>query len=152
MICPISWRLCGGWIAYLGTLSQCDTKNDSHYKCRSQWSISYTSCSIDFALYLEECFMDEPPDASYYGIMSQYDAISYLQSAIQACYAVFRQVLFKMSTSVELWPIVKKQIMGMDPVIRSHGMKAGPPGYLCSKYECFPTSGFRDMTFWKTCI
>ena len=25
----------------------------------------------------------------------------------------------------------------MDPEVRSHGMKADPPGYLWSKYECF---------------
>ena len=28
-------------------------------------------------------------------------------------------------------------------------MKAGPPGYLWSKYECFLMSGCRDMNFWK---
>ena len=27
----------------------------------------------------------------------------------------------------------------------NHGMKAGPPGYLWSKYECFLMSGCRDI-------
>ena len=38
---------------------------------------------------------------------------------------------------------------GMDPGVMSHGMKADPPGYLRSKYECFLTSGFRVWTFEK---
>ena len=33
----------------------------------------------------------------------------------------------------------------MDPGIRSHGMKADPPGYLWSKYECFVMSGSGDI-------
>ena len=33
----------------------------------------------------------------------------------------------------------------MDPGVRSHGMKADPPGYLWSKYECFLMSGWRDI-------
>ena len=33
----------------------------------------------------------------------------------------------------------------MDPGIRSHGMKADPPGYLQSKYECFLMSGWWDI-------
>ena len=33
------------------------------------------------------------------------------------------------------WPLAPPQ--GMDPGYRSYGMKADPPGYLCSKYECF---------------
>ena len=33
----------------------------------------------------------------------------------------------------------------MDPGVRSHGMKANPPGYLWSKYECFLTSGWWDI-------
>ena len=28
-------------------------------------------------------------------------------------------------------------------------MKAGPPGYLWAKYECFLMSGCRDMNIWK---
>ena len=33
----------------------------------------------------------------------------------------------------------------MDPGVRSHGMKADPPGYLWSKYECFLMSGWWDI-------
>ena len=33
----------------------------------------------------------------------------------------------------------------MDPGLRSHGMKADPPGYLWSKYECFLMSGWWDI-------
>ena len=33
----------------------------------------------------------------------------------------------------------------MDPEVRSHGMKANPPGYLWSKYERFLASGCQDM-------
>ena len=33
----------------------------------------------------------------------------------------------------------------MDPRVRSHGMKADPPGYLWSKYECFLMSGWWDI-------
>ena len=33
----------------------------------------------------------------------------------------------------------------MDPGVRSHGMKAGPPGYLWSKYESFLMSGWWDI-------
>ena len=33
----------------------------------------------------------------------------------------------------------------MDPGVRSHGMKANPPGYLWSKYECFLMSGWWDI-------
>ena len=33
----------------------------------------------------------------------------------------------------------------MDPGVRSHGMKANPPGYLWSKYECLLTSGWWDI-------
>ena len=40
------------------------------------------------------------------------------------------------------WPLA--QPWGMDPGFRTHGMKAGPPGYLWSKYECFLMSGCRD--------
>ena len=32
----------------------------------------------------------------------------------------------------------------MDPGVRYHGMKANPIGYLCSKYECFLTTGCQD--------
>ena len=32
-----------------------------------------------------------------------------------------------------------------DPGVRSHGMKAHPPGYLWSKYECFLMSGWWDI-------
>ena len=34
---------------------------------------------------------------------------------------------------------------GMDPGVRSHGMKVDPPGYLWSKYECFLMSGWWDI-------
>ena len=34
---------------------------------------------------------------------------------------------------------------GMDPGVRSHGMKADPPEYLWSKYECFLMSGSCDI-------
>ena len=34
---------------------------------------------------------------------------------------------------------------GMDPGVRSHGMKADPPGYLWSKYECFLMGGWWDI-------
>ena len=34
---------------------------------------------------------------------------------------------------------------GMDPGVRSHGMKANPPGYLWSKDECFLMSGWWDI-------
>ena len=33
----------------------------------------------------------------------------------------------------------------MDPGVRSHGMKANPPEYLRSKYECFLISGWWDI-------
>ena len=33
----------------------------------------------------------------------------------------------------------------MDPGVRSHGMKAYPPRYLWSKYECFLLSGWWDI-------
>ena len=33
----------------------------------------------------------------------------------------------------------------MDPGLRSHGMKANPPGYLWSKYECFLICGWWDI-------
>ena len=33
----------------------------------------------------------------------------------------------------------------MDPGVRGHGMKADPPGYLWSKYECFLMSGSWDI-------
>ena len=33
----------------------------------------------------------------------------------------------------------------MDPGVRSHGIKANPPGYLWSKYECFLMSGWWDI-------
>ena len=33
----------------------------------------------------------------------------------------------------------------MDPGVRSHGMKADPPGYIWYKYECFLMSGWRDI-------
>ena len=33
----------------------------------------------------------------------------------------------------------------MDPGVRSHGMKADPPGSLWSKYECFLMSGWWDI-------
>ena len=35
--------------------------------------------------------------------------------------------------------------LGMDPWVRSHGMKADPPGYLWSKYECCLMSGWWDI-------
>ena len=38
----------------------------------------------------------------------------------------------------------------MNVVIRSHGMKAGLPVYLWSKYKCFLMHGCQDMNFWKT--
>ena len=38
----------------------------------------------------------------------------------------------------------------MDPGVRTHGMKAGSPGYLWSKYERFLISGCQDMSFQKT--
>ena len=38
------------------------------------------------------------------------------------------------------WPLAPPR--GMDPGVRSHGMKADPPGYLRSKYECFLMSGW----------
>ena len=41
------------------------------------------------------------------------------------------------------WPLTPPQ--GMDPGVRSHGMKADPPGYLWSKYECFLLSGWWDI-------
>ena len=41
------------------------------------------------------------------------------------------------------WPLAPP--WGMDPGVRSHGMKADPPGYLLSKYECFLMSGWRDI-------
>ena len=34
---------------------------------------------------------------------------------------------------------------GKDPGVWSHGMKADPPGYLWSKYECFLMSGWWDI-------
>ena len=33
----------------------------------------------------------------------------------------------------------------MDPAVSSHGMKADPPRYLWSKYECFLMSGWWDI-------
>ena len=39
----------------------------------------------------------------------------------------------------------------MDPGVMSHGMKADPPGYLWSKYECFPISGWWDI-FYVSCL
>ena len=33
----------------------------------------------------------------------------------------------------------------MDPGVKSHGMKADPPRYLWSKYECFLMSVWRDI-------
>ena len=40
------------------------------------------------------------------------------------------------------WPLAPPK--GMDPGVRSHGMKADPPGYRWSKYECFLMIGYRD--------
>ena len=42
-----------------------------------------------------------------------------------------------------LWPLAPP--WGMDPGVRSHGMKADPPGCLWSKYECFLMSGWWDI-------
>ena len=33
----------------------------------------------------------------------------------------------------------------MDPGLRSHGMKADPPGYIRSKYECFLMNAWWDI-------
>ena len=33
----------------------------------------------------------------------------------------------------------------MDPGVVSHGLKADPPGYLWSKYDCFLMSGCWDI-------
>ena len=38
-----------------------------------------------------------------------------------------------------------KGVLNFDPGVRSHGMKADPPGYLWSKYECFLMSGWWDI-------
>ena len=37
--------------------------------------------------------------------------------------------------------------VGIDPGVRSHGMKANPTGFLWSKYECFLISGCQDIDF-----
>ena len=44
---------------------------------------------------------------------------------------------------LRFWPLAPSR--GMDPGMRSHGMKADPPGYLWSKYECFLMSGWWDI-------
>ena len=41
------------------------------------------------------------------------------------------------------WPLALP--WGMDPGVTSHGIKADPPGYLWSKYECFLMSGWWDI-------
>ena len=41
------------------------------------------------------------------------------------------------------WPLTPPR--GMDTGVRSHGMKADPPEYLWSKYECFLMSGWWDI-------
>ena len=43
------------------------------------------------------------------------------------------------------WPLAPPPPQGMDPWMRSHGMKADPPGYLASKYVCFLMSGWWDI-------
>ena len=43
----------------------------------------------------------------------------------------------------KFWPLAPP--WGMDPGVRSHGMKANPPRYLWSKYECFLMSGRWDI-------
>ena len=52
------------------------------------------------------------------------------------------------SKGPRFWPLAPPRAWS-DPGVRSHGMKAGTPGYLWSKYECFLISGCRDMNYWN---
>ena len=45
------------------------------------------------------------------------------------------------------WPLAPP--WGMDPGVTSNGIKADPPGYLWSKYECFLMSGCWDIPHLK---